>query len=70
MQEDVLGSAPRDIYDLTIIGGGPTGLFATFYAGFREMRTKLIESMPELGGRFLWTQRTPREDAKFAKATP
>ncbi|WP_309685847.1 NAD(P)/FAD-dependent oxidoreductase [Armatimonas sp.] len=39
-----------DIYDFTIIGGGPTGLFGAFYSGLREMRTKLIDSMPQLGG--------------------
>jgi thioredoxin reductase (NADPH) len=43
----------RDIYDLTIIGGGPTGLFAAFYAGFREMRTKIIETLPVLGGQLV-----------------
>lgn len=53
MQEQLLGTRPRDIYDLTIIGGGPAGLFAAFYAGFREMRTKLIETMPELGGQLV-----------------
>lgn len=40
----------RDIYDVIILGAGPTGLFATFYAGLREMRTKLIEVLPEPGG--------------------
>ena len=45
------GSHPQDdIYDLTIIGAGPTGLFAAFYAGLREMRTKIIEALPEPGG--------------------
>lgn len=39
-----------DIYDFTIIGGGPTGLFGAFYSGLRQMRTKLIDSMPQLGG--------------------
>ncbi|MCS7142961.1 MAG: NAD(P)/FAD-dependent oxidoreductase [Aigarchaeota archaeon] len=38
------------IYDIAIIGGGPTGLFASFYAGMRNMKTLLIEAMPELGG--------------------
>ncbi len=42
-----------DTYDLTIIGGGPTGLFAAFYAGFRGMRTKIIENLPELGGQLV-----------------
>lgn len=39
-----------DIYDVTIIGAGPTGLFAAFYAGLRDMRTKIIEALPEPGG--------------------
>jgi thioredoxin reductase len=39
-----------DIFDLTIIGAGPTGLFAAFYAGLREMKTKVIEALPEPGG--------------------
>jgi len=40
----------QDIYDLTIIGAGPTGLFATFYAGLRQMKTKLIDALEEPGG--------------------
>ncbi len=28
--------AERDMYDITIIGAGPTGLFAAFYAGMRK----------------------------------
>ena len=39
-----------DLYDITIIGAGPTGLYAAYYAGFRALRTKLIDSQPELGG--------------------
>lgn len=39
-----------DLYDLTFIGGGPTGLFGIFYAGMRHARTKVIESLPQLGG--------------------
>lgn len=37
-------------YDITIIGGGPVGLFTAFYAGLRGMRVKIIESLSELGG--------------------
>src|SRR5215212_9522195 len=36
--------------DVTIIGGGPTGLFALFYAGMRQMSAKVIDSLEELGG--------------------
>lgn len=37
-------------YDITIIGGGPVGLIAAFYAGLRGMTVKIIESLSELGG--------------------
>jgi ferredoxin/flavodoxin---NADP+ reductase len=36
--------------DLTIIGGGPTGLFAAFFAGLRGITCRIIDSLPELGG--------------------
>lgn len=39
-----------DIYDVTIIGAGPSGMFAAFYAGMRNAKTKLIDSLPQLGG--------------------
>ncbi|MFC0233824.1 NAD(P)/FAD-dependent oxidoreductase [Vagococcus entomophilus] len=45
-----MSSISEEIYDITIIGGGPIGLFATFYAGMRNAKTKVIESLPELGG--------------------
>lgn len=38
------------IYDITIIGGGPIGLFTAFYAGLRGMTVEIIESLAELGG--------------------
>ncbi|MBZ5200899.1 NAD(P)/FAD-dependent oxidoreductase [Planomicrobium chinense] len=40
----------REIFDITIIGGGPTGLFASFYGGMRKMKVKIIDSLPQLGG--------------------
>ncbi|WP_027726226.1 NAD(P)/FAD-dependent oxidoreductase [Tuberibacillus calidus] len=40
----------KELFDVTIIGGGPTGLFTAFYSGMRQMKTKIIESMPQLGG--------------------
>lgn len=36
--------------DITIIGAGPTGLFAAFYAGMRGASVKIIESLPQPGG--------------------
>ena len=49
MTGGMMGS-DSDPYDITIIGAGPTGLFAAYYAGFRGLRTKLIDSQPDLGG--------------------
>ena len=40
----------QKIYDITIIGGGPTGLFTAFYGGMRKASVKIIESLPHLGG--------------------
>ncbi|WPK13177.1 NAD(P)/FAD-dependent oxidoreductase [Lysinibacillus louembei] len=43
----------QNIYDVTIIGGGPAGLYSAFYSGLRGLKTKLIESQQELGGKVL-----------------
>jgi ferredoxin/flavodoxin---NADP+ reductase len=37
-------------FDLSIIGAGPAGLFAAYYAGFREMKTVVLDALPEAGG--------------------
>jgi thioredoxin reductase (NADPH) len=39
-----------EVFDITIVGAGPTGLFGAFYAGMRQMKTKIIEALPEMGG--------------------
>lgn len=36
--------------DLLIVGAGPTGLYAAYYAGFRELSTAIVDSLPEAGG--------------------
>lgn len=36
--------------DLLIIGAGPAGLYAAYYAGFRGLRTAIMDSLPEPGG--------------------
>jgi len=41
----------EELFEVTVIGGGPAGLYATFYSGLREMKTKLIEYQPRLGGK-------------------
>lgn len=50
MQEIRNVAEKSPVYDITVIGGGPTGLFAAFYAGIRGMTTKIIDSLPSLGG--------------------
>lgn len=40
----------QEVYDITIVGGGPCGLFTAFYAGIRDAKTKIIDSLPQLGG--------------------
>ena len=41
---------PTDIKDITVIGGGPTGMFAAFYAGMRGATARIIDALPQLGG--------------------
>ncbi|GAB3969449.1 hypothetical protein GCM10027615_23530 [Plantactinospora veratri] len=36
--------------DVAIIGAGPTGLFAAYYAGFRGLSVAVIDVLPEPGG--------------------
>ena len=39
-----------EIRDITIVGGGPTGIFALFYAGMRRATAQIVDALPELGG--------------------
>ncbi len=57
------------VYEITVIGGGPAGLFATFYAGLRGASVKLIESMPQLGGQLaaLYPEKDIYDVAGFPK---
>jgi thioredoxin reductase (NADPH) len=36
--------------DVAIVGAGPTGLFAAYYAGFRGLSVAVIDALPEPGG--------------------
>jgi thioredoxin reductase (NADPH) len=36
--------------DLVVVGAGPVGLYAAYYAGFRGLRTAVVDSLPEPGG--------------------
>ncbi len=39
-----------EMKDITVIGGGPTGMFAAFYAGMRGATARIVDALPELGG--------------------
>lgn len=40
----------RHEVDVVVIGAGPVGLYAAYYAGFRGMSVAIIDSLPEPGG--------------------
>lgn len=40
----------HDIKDITIIGGGPAGLFGLFYAGMRGASAQIVDALPDAGG--------------------
>lgn len=40
----------EDVVDVTIIGAGPVGLAAAYYAGHRDASVRIIESLEQLGG--------------------
>jgi thioredoxin reductase (NADPH) len=51
-----MGASEADgsgVVDLAIIGAGPIGLFAAFYAGLRQMSVKLIDSLDVPGGQLI-----------------
>lgn len=58
-----------ELFDCTIIGGGPTGLYGAFYAGMREMSVKIVDSLGELGGQVsaLYPEKYIYDVAGFAK---
>src|SRR5687768_3737213 len=53
MSEAAAETPPSDLVDLAIVGAGPTGLFAAFYAGLRQMSVKIIDSLDVLGGQLV-----------------
>lgn len=46
--------------DVSIVGAGPTGLYAAYYAGFRGWTTAVVDALPELGGQI--TAMYPEKD--------
>ncbi|MDF2557515.1 MAG: Thioredoxin reductase [Bacillales bacterium] len=59
----------NQVFDVTIIGGGPVGLFTAFYGGMRQMSVKIIESLPQLGGQLaaLYPEKYIYDIAGFSK---
>ena len=43
----------NSVFDVTIVGAGPVGLFATFYSGMRQMKIHLMDSLPQVGGQLM-----------------
>lgn len=50
---DTSTSSSDAAVDLAIIGAGPVGLYAAFYAGLRLMSVKIIDSLEVLGGQLV-----------------
>ncbi len=46
----MIAPPPTVQVDLLVVGAGPSGLYATYYAGFRGMTVALLDSLPQLGG--------------------
>lgn len=40
----------KKLYDITVVGAGPVGLFGVFYAGMRQMSINLVDSLEMVGG--------------------
>lgn len=57
------------VYDMTMVGGGPVGLFAAFYSGLRGCKTAILESLSELGGQLvtLYPEKLVYDVAGFPK---
>lgn len=53
--------------DIIIIGAGPVGLFTGFYAGLRQLKTTILESLPIVGGQIagLYPKKTILDVAGF-----
>lgn len=65
------GGIARDVRDVTVIGAGPSGLFATYYAGFRGLSVTLVDAQSEPGGQVtaLYPAKTIHDIAGFPSIT-
>lgn len=55
-------------YDIAIIGAGPAGLYAAYYAGFRGMKTVMLDGLPQVGGQIatMYPEKKIHDVAGFA----
>ncbi|MGE5676226.1 MAG: NAD(P)/FAD-dependent oxidoreductase, partial [Mycobacterium leprae] len=60
-----------ELYDMIVVGAGPAGLFGVFYAGMRNLKTKVIEALPEVGGQLtaLYPEKAIYDVAGFPAVT-
>src|SRR3954447_23565672 len=42
--------ADDGVVDITVLGAGPTGLAAAYYAGHRGASVRIVESLEQIGG--------------------
>ncbi|MDP1702081.1 MAG: NAD(P)/FAD-dependent oxidoreductase [Aestuariivirga sp.] len=57
-----------DPNDIVIVGAGPVGLYAAYYAGFRGLKTTVVDALPEAGGQItaMYPEKEIRDVAGFA----
>ena len=62
-----MGSSNAE-YDLAVVGAGPAGLFAAYYAGFRGLKTIVFDSLPQPGGQIstMYPEKEIHDVAGFA----
>ncbi|MBP2367683.1 NAD(P)/FAD-dependent oxidoreductase [Pseudonocardia parietis] len=54
--------------DILIVGAGPTGLYGAYCAGFRGLRTVLVDALPQCGGQI--TALYPEKEIRDIAAVP
>jgi ferredoxin/flavodoxin---NADP+ reductase len=50
MRQGGAGAVMTDIYDVVVIGAGPVGLYAGFFAAENKFRVAIVDSLPDVGG--------------------
>ena len=54
--------------DILIVGAGPIGLYGAYCAGFRGLRTVLVDALPQCGGQI--TALYPEKEIRDIAAVP